>query len=314
MGDSDKTRYCIEDSIIKVSADILDKGKRADVYLCKQIGTTRSNMQKLLKNSLVSIDEKTIKQNYLLKGNETFNIEYQPPVPIDVQAENIPLDILYQDKNMIVVNKARNMVVHPAVGNYTGTLVNALLYYCNDLSGINGQIRPGIVHRLDKDTSGVMVVAKNDDAHVDLALQIQSKSAIRKYLAIVHGVVKKDQDTIKTLIARDSKDRQKMAVVEQNGREAITTYQVLERFKQHTLLSLQLYTGRTHQIRVHMSHINHPIVGDTKYMPRKHGFNISGQALHSHTLQINNMQGEKMLFTADLPDDMLKIINKLKNN
>lgn len=289
------------------------KGQRADVFLAQAMSLSRANMQKLMNTGLVSVDGKPVKQNYRLKGGEQFKIEYQPPKPLQAEAENIPLVILCEDKDMIVVNKVRGMVVHPAVGNYSGTLVNALLYHCHDLSGINGCIRPGIVHRLDKDTSGVMVVAKNDSSHIELASQIQSKTAIREYLAIVHGNIKEDEGRVETLIGRDPKDRQRMAVVEKNGREAITLYTVEERYGQYTLVRLKLMTGRTHQIRVHMAHIGNPIVGDPKYLPRKHGFAIKGQALHSQKLVLFDMAGEKKVFIAEMPEDMQKIIMKLKN-
>lgn len=310
MGSTEKERLSEDIKLIEALPE--QKGQRADIVLSKALDISRSNMQKLMNSDCVMVSDKAVKQNYKIRGNEVFQIEYQPPQPLQVEPENIPIDIVYQDSDMIVVNKARGMVVHPAVGNYDGTLVNALLYHCHDLSGINGYIRPGIVHRLDKDTSGVMVVAKNDNAHVELAAQIQSKVAVREYLAVVHGVLKSDEGKIETLLGRDAKDRQKMAVVEKNGRNAITLYQVEERYKQHTLVKLQLLTGRTHQIRVHMAYIGHPVVGDPKYLPRKHGFSIKGQALHSHKLELFDMSGEKRTFIAQMPDDMTKIILKLK--
>lgn len=302
----------LEENIRKILVTQLEKDIRADIYLAQQLDISRSNMQKLMNNGLVLVKDKPIKQNYRIKGNETFFVEYEPPQPLKVEAEDIAIDIVYEDSDMIVVNKARGMVVHPAPGHDNGTLVNALLFHCKDLSGINGIIRPGIVHRLDKDTSGVMVVAKNDNAHVDLASQIKNKTATRKYFAIVHGYVKTDEGRIETLIGRDLKDRQKMAVVDKNGRESITLYKVVERFKEHTLVECKLLTGRTHQIRVHMSYIGHPLVGDPKYMTRKHGFTISGQALHSHKLSLTNLAGEKMSFDAPLPADMEKILIRLR--
>lgn len=305
-------RTILDDGLRQITTGQEDRDARADIYLAGQIGISRANMQKLMNSGLVVVNDKPIKQNYRVKGGETFTVEYQPPQALAVEAENIPLDIIYEDKDMIVVNKARGMVVHPAPGNYSGTLVNALLYHCHDLSGINGVVRPGIVHRLDKDTSGVMVVAKNDAAHVDLSAQIQAKTAKRDYLAIVHGYVKTDEGRIETLIGRDPKDRQKMAVVDKNGRPAITLYKALERFPRHSLLECSLLTGRTHQIRVHLSHIGHPIVGDPRYMPRRPGFSINGQALHSAHLTLNNQAGEKMTFTAPLPEDMEKILARLR--
>ncbi len=305
-------RTAIEDGLRQIVAADGDAGGRADIFLAKELGISRASMQKLMGGGLVTVAGKTVKQNYRIKGQEEFLVEYQPPRPLCVEPENIPLDVLYEDGDMIVVNKARGMVVHPAPGNYSGTLVNALLFHCRDLSGINGVVRPGIVHRLDKDTSGVMVVAKNDDAHLDLSLQIQEKTARREYLAIVHGYVKTDEGRIETLIGRDPRDRQRMAVVDKNGRQAVTLYKALERFSRHSLLECRLLTGRTHQIRVHLSHIGHPLVGDPKYMPRKHGFTISGQALHSARLTLKNLSGREMAFTAPLPEDMEKILARLR--
>jgi 23S rRNA pseudouridine1911/1915/1917 synthase len=235
-------------------------------------------------------------------------------VLLEVDPENIPLNIIYEDEDVVVINKARGMVVHPAAGNYTGTLVNALLYHCKNLSGINGVIRPGIVHRLDKDTSGIMIVAKNDKAHLDLSAQIQSKAAKRTYIAVVRGNIKEDKGRITTQIARDAKDRKKMAVVYQGGREAITDYEVLERYGRYTIVRCHLLTGRTHQIRVHMEHIGHPLVGDPKYSPMKTCFAIDGQALHSETLEFRHPRtGKIMKFSAPLPEDMDKIIVRLRN-
>ena len=226
--------------------------------------------------------------------------------------ENLPLDILYEDADIIVVNKARGMTVHPAETVKSGTLVNALLFHCKDLSGINGVKRPGIVHRLDKDTSGVMVVAKNDSAHINLAEQIQTKTATRKYLAIVYGVIEDSAGIITGAIGRDKTDRKKMAITA-DGKSAVTEFKVLERFKNFTYVECKLQTGRTHQIRVHMAAIGHPLLGDTKYTARKNIFDISGQALHSYNLSlIHPTTGERMNFTAPLPDDMQKILNQLR--
>ncbi len=205
------------------------------------------------------------------------------------------------------------MVVHPAAGNYSGTLVNALLYHCKNLSGINGVIRPGIVHRLDKDTSGIMICAKNDAAHVSLSEQIQNKTAQRTYLAVVRGNLKNDSGVIETNIARDKDDRKKMAVVKEGGRNAVTEYEVVERFGKFTIVKCKLKTGRTHQIRVHMEHIGYPLVGDPKYSPMKSQFSINGQALHSLTLAFNHPRtGERMEFEATLPEDMHKIVTRLR--
>ena len=308
--DEKRERITAENTLL-ISARADDRDARADIFLAGSLGLSRTNIQKLIKGGLIKAGHKAIRSNYRLRGDELFAVEYQPPQPLKVEPENIHLNIIYQNDDFIVVNKARGMVVHPAAGNSGGTLVNALLYHCGDLSGINGCIRPGIVHRLDKDTSGVMVVAKNDDAHVDLSAQIHDKTAVREYLAIVHGTVKEQSGMIKTLIGRDPKDRQKMAVAAKGGREAVTHYWILERFPCYTLLRLRLDTGRTHQIRAHMEHIGHPVVGDPKYSPRRHGFAIKGQALHSMSLEFSDRHGERRLFTAPLPEDMTEIIEKI---
>lgn len=304
----------IEAGLETVTAEAEDAGTRADVFLAAKLGVSRSNMQKLLEDGRVKRGEKIIKANYKVRAGEMFVVDIPEPEPIEAVPENIPLDIIYEDDDVVVLNKARGMVVHPAPGNYTGTLVNALLYHCSNLSGINSAIRPGIVHRLDKDTSGIMIVAKNDAAHISLSQQIQSKTAVRTYLAVVRGNIKTDSGTIETQIARDKTDRKKMAVVKEGGRDAITDYEVLERFGKYTLVRCKLRTGRTHQIRVHMEYLGYPLVGDPKYSPMKTPFGIRGQALHSHTLEFTHPRtGERMKFEAPLPEDMHKIINRLHN-
>ena len=287
-------------------------GQRADVGLALLLDITRSNMQRLLEDGRAVKGAKVLKANYKLRAGDEIVVTLPEPQPLDAQPENIPLDIIYEDEDVIVVNKARGMVVHPAAGNYSGTLVNALLYHCKNLSGINGVIRPGIVHRLDKDTSGIMICAKNDEAHLSLSQQIQAKTARRTYLAVVRGNIKTDSGTIETQIARDKVDRKKMAVVKENGREAITDYEVVERFGKYTLVRCKLRTGRTHQIRVHMDYLGYPLVGDPKYSPMKTPFAIKGQALHSQTLEFTHPRtGERMRFEAPLPEDMQKIITRL---
>lgn len=304
----------IEAGLETVTAEAEDAGTRADVFLAAKLGVSRSNMQKLLEDGRVKRGEKIIKANYKVRTGEMFVVDIPEPEPIEAVPENIPLDIIYEDDDVVVLNKARGMVVHPAPGNYTGTLVNALLYHCSNLSGINSAIRPGIVHRLDKDTSGIMIVAKNDAAHISLSQQIQSKTAVRTYLAVVRGNIKTDSSTIETQIARDKTDRKKMAVVKEGGRDAITDYEVLERFGKYTLVRCKLRTGRTHQIRVHMEYLGYPLVGDPKYSPMKTPFGIKGQALHSHTLEFTHPRtGERMKFEAPLPEDMHKIITRLHN-
>ncbi len=288
-------------------------GQRADVGLAALLELTRSNMQKLLDEGRAVKGSKVLKSNYKLKAGDKISVTLPEPQPLDVQPENIPLDIIYEDDDVVVVNKARGMVVHPAAGNYSGTLVNALLYHCHNLSGINGVIRPGIVHRLDKDTSGIMICAKNDAAHLSLSKQIQEKTAQRTYLAVVRGNIKTDSGVIETLIARDKADRKKMAVVKDDGRNAITEYEVLERFGKYTIVRCKLRTGRTHQIRVHMGYLGYPLVGDPKYSPMKTPFAIQGQALHSQTLEFTHPRtGERLRFEAPLPEDMHKIVTRLR--
>lgn len=294
--------------------ELEDAGTRVDVFLSSELGFSRSNIQKLIENGKILLANKNLKANYKVKTGDVFKIIPQEPILLDVKPENLPLDIIYEDEDVVVVNKARGMVVHPAAGNFTGTLVNALLYHCKNLSTINGVIRPGIVHRLDKDTSGIMIVAKNDISHISLSEQIQSKSAQRDYLAIVRGNIKEDKGHVETLIARDIKDRKKMAVVKQNGRRAVTEYEVLERFGKYTIVKCHLLTGRTHQIRVHMEYIGHPLVGDPKYSPMKTPFAIKGQALHSERLCFTHPKtGKVMELKAPLPEDMHKIATRLRN-
>lgn len=286
-------------------------GIRLDVFLAAQDESiSRASIQKMIAEELITVNNIVKRANYKLKLNDQIKMTINPPQEIEVVAENIPLDILYEDSDIIVINKARGMVVHPAAGVYTGTLVNALLYHCHDeLSGINGKIRPGIVHRLDKDTSGVMVVAKNDFAHNDLALQIGSKSAIKEYVALVHGNITEEKGIINASIGRHPIDRKKMAVVTTGGKTATTVFNVLERYKNYTYVQCRLLTGRTHQIRVHMAYIGHPLVGDPKYCNSKNKFNINGQALHSQNLTIIHPRTkEKMTFTAPLPVDMQNLL------
>jgi 23S rRNA pseudouridine1911/1915/1917 synthase len=292
------------------------KGQRLDVFVvehCPEL--SRSHVQKLIEQGMVLVDGAQRKANYKLRGTEEVQVSVPEAEPITAAPEDIPLDILYEDKDIIVVNKARGMVVHPASGVYSGTLVNALLHHCQDLSGINGEIRPGIVHRLDKDTSGVMVCAKNDTAHLDLAEQIRTKTAHRTYWAIVHGNIKEEAGIIKGDIGRHPTDRKKMAIVRENGKPAVTHFKVLERFGEYTLVECKLETGRTHQIRVHMTSIGHPLVNDPKYGPKKSSpFAIQGQALHSLQLTLTHpVTKEEMTFTAPVPSDMEKILTGLRN-
>ena len=289
-------------------------GERLDVFLVRNIpDISRSYAQRLLASGQVTVDGTVRKANYKLRGGEEIVCTMPPVEEVSIEPENIPLDILYEDADIIVINKRRGMVVHPAAGVYTGTLVNALLYHCHDLSGINGALRPGIVHRLDKDTSGVMVAAKNDMAHHYLARQIRDKEAQRAYRAIVHGNIVPRAGIITGDIGRHPTDRKKMAIVRDSGKPATTHFEVLERFGDYTYVACRLETGRTHQIRVHMTSIGHPLVGDTKYTAKKNPFAIAGQALHSLMLSLTHPRTtEEMVFTAPLPADMEEILRTLQ--
>lgn len=290
-------------------------GNRVDIYIASVLEKSRSAVQQLIKKDRVSVDGKICKANFVLQAGNRVSIVVPEPEATEVVPENIPLDVLYEDGDIIVVNKPRGMVVHPAIGNMKGTLVNALLYHCKDLSGINGEIRPGIVHRLDKDTSGVMVAAKNDKAHMGLAEQIKEHSAVRSYRALVHGNIEEERGTVKAPIGRHPKDRIKMAVVFTNSKEAVTHFKVLERYGAHTMIQCDLETGRTHQIRVHMAYIDHPVVNDPLYGYKKMSFPINGQALHSETLDlVHPITHEAMHFVAPLPQDMLDCIEYAKEH
>lgn len=296
----------------QVSAE--DKGERIDVFLAKGMkDLSRSAIQRLVTDGQITVNGKTVKTNYKLRIEDQIAVSIPEPRTLELMAEDIPLDVVYEDDDIIVINKARGMVVHPATGNYSGTLVNALLEHCEDLSGINGVARPGIVHRLDKDTSGVMIAAKTDRAHMNLAEQIKEHTASRRYITIVHGNIKEEQGVIKGPIGRHPSDRKKMAVTFVNSKEAITKFRVMERFGPYTLVECRLLTGRTHQIRVHMAYIGHPVVGDPKYGPERPHFSIAGQALHSAELTIQHpVTQEKMVFAAALPEDMEKILLELR--
>ena len=256
---------------------------------------------------------KIIGKNYKLKGGEEISAELPEPEELSAEPENIPLDVVYEDDDVIVVNKPQGMVVHPADGNRNGTLVNALLYHCKGgLSAINGVIRPGIVHRIDKDTSGLLAAAKNNEAHIKLAEQLKERKAVRKYYALVNGNIKEDSGTVNKPIGRSANDRKKMAV-RADGREAITHFKVVERFGNYTLVECILETGRTHQIRVHMASIGHSIVGDKTYGIKKEKFNLNGQLLHAKTIGfVHPSTGEMMTFSSNLPDYFTDVLNKLR--
>lgn len=288
-------------------------GKRLDLFVSEnEVDMSRSFVQGIIEKQQVKVNGQIKKSNYKLRVGDQVQVELAEPVELQVEAEDIPLDIIYEDSDVIVINKPQDMVVHPAPGNYTGTLVNGLLYHCKDLSGINGVIRPGIVHRIDKDTSGVLVVAKNDKSHNSLAMQLKDHSMKRTYYAIVEGIVKEEEDTVRTNIGRHPVERIKMAVVK-DGKEAITNYKVLERFKSNTLVECRLETGRTHQIRVHMAHLHHPLIGDQVYGYKKQKFKLQGQALHAKNLGfIHPTTGEYMEFDSQLPEYFQDILDKLR--
>lgn len=288
-------------------------GLRLDVALAEKTKKSRSFIQNLIGDNRVLVNGQVRKANYKIQEEDEVEISFPQPRELDVLPENIDLEIVYEDNDLLVVNKPQGMVVHPAPGAWNGTMVNALLYHCQSLSGINGVIRPGIVHRIDKDTSGLLVVAKNDDAHNKLALQIKEHSVNRSYLAIVHGVLSEPSGTIDAPIGRDPKDRKKMAVVFKNSKEATTHYSVLERFYQFTEIRAVLETGRTHQIRVHLAYLKHPVLGDPLYGPKKNPFGLTGQVLHAETLGfIHPNTGEKMEFTAEPPKSFLDVRTRLK--
>lgn len=274
---------------------------------------SRSQVQAWIKEGHVLVNGKQIKTNYKSSLNDKIEIMIPEPEELDVIPEEMDLDIYYEDKHVIVVNKPKGMVVHPAPGHLTGTLVNGLMAHCKDLSGINGVLRPGIVHRIDKDTSGLLMVAKNDYAHEHLVNQLVEKTVTRKYRAVVHGNIPHDYGTINAPIARDPKERQSMTVVD-NGKHAVTHFQVLERFTDFTFVECQLETGRTHQIRVHMKYIGYPLAGDPKYGPRK-TIDFGGQALHAGVLGfVHPRSGDYLEFEAPLPQDFGELLDKLRNN
>ena len=295
-------------------AEEADAGSRLDAFLAENLeGKTRSAVQKLIAQGRVAVNGRPEGKNYKLRPGDAVAPQIPEPEPLEVLPQDIPLDIVYEDADLLVVNKPKGMVVHPAPGNPDGTLVNALLYHCGEsLSGINGVIRPGIVHRIDKDTSGLLMVAKNDRAHQSLAAQIAAHSFTRVYSAVVYGNLKTDEGTVSAPIARHPNDRKKMAVVP-GGREAVTHYRVLERLPGFTLAECRLETGRTHQIRVHMAHIGHPVAGDPVYGPRQCIAALHGQCLHARKLGfVHPATGEYMEFDSGLPPYFTDFLEKLR--
>lgn len=291
-------------------------GMRLDKYLsCQLPDMTRSFLQKLIKEGQVTVDQKPVKANYRLKPFQTVEVHIPPVSDGEIVPENLPLDILYEDDDLLVINKPKDMVVHPSAGHTSGTLVNAVMYYCKDsLSGINGTIRPGIVHRIDKDTTGSLIVCKNDESHLSIAEQIKEHSIERVYRGIVSGRLRKAQGTIEGNIGRHPIDRKKMAVVKTGGKPAVTHYQVLEQWKSTAYVEFRLETGRTHQIRVHMANMGHPLLGDTVYGSIKNPYHLQGQALHAMTIGFCHPKtGNYIEVSAPLPDYFIKLVQRLRN-
>ena len=297
---------------VKLTPSAEDLGVRIDKYISDNIALTRSAVQGLISRGAVTADGKAISKNYKLRGGEMITVEIPEPEPMDAVPENIPLNIVYEDDDLLVVNKPKGMVVHPAHGNYTGTLVNALLYHCGEsLSGINGVIRPGIVHRIDKNTSGLLIVAKNDASHLKLAEQIKAHSFTREYEAVVTGALKNTSGTVDAPIGRHKTDRKKMCVTPENSRNAITHYEVLKQYGGYAHVRLRLETGRTHQIRVHMAYIGHPVLGDDVYGKPYKG--LEGQCLHARKIGfIHPSTDEYMEFSSELPEYFQSVLRKLE--
>ena len=287
--------------------------ERLDSYLSKELDEiSRTYIQRLIKDNRVHVNGVIKKSSYIVKEGDNIILDLPEPKKLELIPENIPLDIMFEDQDIVVINKPQNMVVHPAPGNYTGTLVNALLYHVDSLSSINGVIRPGIVHRLDKDTSGLLVVAKNDFAHRELSKQLKERNVHREYIALVNGVMKHEMGTINEPIGRDPKNRKKMTVIYENSKDAITNYWVIDSFAKYTLVKVRLETGRTHQIRVHFSHIKHAVVGDPLYSNIKNEFGIDKQLLHARKLGfIHPRKNEYVEFECSIPDQFKKTLDEL---
>ncbi|AJS61382.1 pseudouridine synthase [Paenibacillus sp. IHBB 10380] len=304
--DLDLREWTIDESYAK---------ERIDKYITEvwEEEISRSQVQLWITGDHVKVNGNSVKANYKLSVGDHVEVDVPAPVTVEIIPENIPLEVVYEDSDVIVVNKPKGMVVHPAPGHSSGTLVNALMYHCTDLSGINGEIRPGIVHRIDKDTSGLIMAAKNDKAHASLAAQLKAHTVTRRYIALVHGSVSHDQGTVDAPLGRDPKDRKMFTVTEKNSKRAVTHFTVKERLGDYTLLELQLETGRTHQIRVHMKFIGHSLVGDPLY-GRNKGIKLNGQALHAGVLGfIHPSSAEYMEFSAPIPEDLEELIAGLRS-
>lgn len=288
-----------------------EKNERIDKYLMTElIDISRTNIQNMINENYILVNGNSVKNNYKLKINDVITVNHKEPEILNVIKQNIPINIIYEDNDLLIVNKEKGMVVHPSVGHKDGTLVNALMYHIDNLSTINGVIRPGIVHRIDKDTSGLLIIAKNDKTHIKLSEMIANKKVKRKYYALVHGVIKHNYGTIDAPIARNPKERKEMAIID-DGKKSITHFTVIKRFEKYTLIECELETGRTHQIRVHMKYINYPLVGDMVYGQRK-TLDTNGQMLHSKSLEFLHPITNKLIeINTELPDYFKKVIEKL---
>lgn len=306
----------LTDEALEFTVQADEAGNRIDKVIVESMeeSVSRSRLQDWIRAGRVRVNGRTVKPNYKVSEGDEIVVEPPEPEVTELIPEPIPLDIAYEDQDVIVVNKPRGMVVHPAAGHARGTLVNALMHHCQDLSGINGEIRPGIVHRIDKDTSGLIMAAKNDQAHVSLSAQLKEHSVTRRYFAVVHGVLEHDQGTVEAPIGRDPKNRKRFTVTDRGGKHAVTHFAVAERFQDYTLLELMLETGRTHQIRVHMKFIGHPLVGDPLYGRAKgRTMRLPGQALHAAVLGFTHPRtGKRLTFEAPIPDEMQELIQELR--
>lgn len=305
--------------IKKIQVRVINEKIRLDAYISKEIeDLSRSMIQKLLEEDKINVNGKIEKPSYKVQEGDIIEVSIEEPKEVKIEAQDIPLDIIYEDNDILVVNKQKGLVVHPANGNPDGTLVNAIMAHCKDsLSGIGGELRPGIVHRLDKDTSGLLIIAKNDKAHIQVSEQIKNREVKKTYIALVRGTIAEDEATINMPIGRSTKDRKKMAVTK-NGKDAVTHFRVLNRYTtnkgSYTLLEIKIDTGRTHQIRVHMAEIGHPVIGDSVYSNGKNEFGVEGQCLHAKRLEfVHPITGKEMKLEAPLPEYFKKIVEQLEN-
>ena len=305
--------------IKKIQVRVINEKIRLDAYISKEIeDLSRSMIQKLLEEDKINVNGKIEKPSYKVQEGDIIEVTIEEPKEVKIEAQDIPLDIIYEDNDILVVNKQKGLVVHPANGNPDGTLVNAIMAHCKDsLSGIGGELRPGIVHRLDKDTSGLLIIAKNDKAHIQVSEQIKNREVKKTYIALVRGTIAEDEATINMPIGRSTKDRKKMAVTK-NGKDAVTHFRVLNRYTtnkgSYTLLEIKIDTGRTHQIRVHMAEIGHPVIGDSMYSNGKNEFGVEGQCLHAKRLEfVHPITGKEMKLEAPLPEYFKKIVEQLEN-